>query len=356
MLQIYLEKNVKGKLRGAEYIVAVPTNITKVEKKAFSDIFYKSKLKPKSVLLCEKPIADAVGFGLDVSEPTGIMIVDIGADTTEISVISLGGLVLSDLLHYGGNKIDESIITYVKRKYNLVIGQKTAQAMKERLGSGVPGKTETMGVVGRDVVSGLPVEIEMSAAVVYEAIKDHLGTICNAIKMILEKTPPELSADIIDHGITLTGGGGLLHGLVHPEGGHILLIRHPKDTYEGKCPFHKNCVEGLAAGPSIEARWGKKAAELADRDEVWEMEAYYIAQAITDYILSYSPQKIILWGGVMHQEKLFGMVRKEVLNLLNGYVAHETITEHIDQYIVPPALGEDPGIMGAIKLGLDALG
>ncbi len=157
-------------------------------------------------------------------------------------------------------------------------------------------------------------------------------------------------------GVGVYVNGGLLHGLVHPEGGHILLIRHPKDTYEGKCPFHKNCVEGLAAGPSIEARWGKKAAELADRDEVWEMEAYYIAQAITDYILSYSPQKIILWGGVMHQEKLFGMVRKEVLNLLNGYVAHETITEHIDQYIVPPALGEDPGLMGAIKLGLDALG
>ncbi len=203
MLQIYLEKNVKGKLRGAEYIVAVPTNITKVEKKAFSDIFYKSKLKPKSVLLCEKPIADAVGFGLDVS----------GADTTEISVISLGGLVLSDLLHYGGNKIDESIITYVKRKYNLVIGQKTAQAMKERLGSGVPGKTETMGVVGRDVVSGLPVEIEMSAAVVYEAIKDHLGTICNAIKMILEKTPPELAKDIVHSGIYITGGGSKIHDL-----------------------------------------------------------------------------------------------------------------------------------------------
>ena len=157
-------------------------------------------------------------------------------------------------------------------------------------------------------------------------------------------------------GVGVYVNGGLLHGLVHPEGGHILLIRHPKDTYEGKCPFHKNCVEGLAAGPSIEARWGKKAAELADRDEVGEMDAYYIAQAITDYILSYSPQKIILWGGVMHQEKLFGMVRKEVLNLLNGYVAHEMITEHIDQYIVPPALGEDPGIMGAIKLGLDALG
>lgn len=157
-------------------------------------------------------------------------------------------------------------------------------------------------------------------------------------------------------GVGVYVNGGLLHGLVHPEGGHILLMKHPKDTYEGKCPFHKTCMEGLAAGPSIEARWGKKAAELADREEVWEIEAYYIAQAITDYILSYSPQKIILWGGVMHQEKLFGMVRKEVQRLLNGYVAHEMITDAIDQYIVPPALGEDPGIKGAVKLGLDALG
>ena len=142
MIQLFLETHVKGSLKGAEFIVAVPTSITEVEKKAFFDMFYKSKMKPKSVLLCEKPIADAVGLGLDVNEPTGIMVVDIGADTTEISVISLGGLVLSDLLHFGGNKIDESIITYVKRNYNLVIGQKTAQSMKERLGSGIPGNED----------------------------------------------------------------------------------------------------------------------------------------------------------------------------------------------------------------------
>lgn len=213
MVQIFLEKHVKGKLRGSEFIVAVPTDITEVEKKAFFDMFYKSRLKPKSVLLCEKPIADAVGLGLDVNEPTGIMIVDIGADTTEISVISLGGLVLSDLLHSGGNKIDESIITHVKRKYNLVIGQKTAQSMKEVLGSGVPGKNDTMVVVGRDVVSGLPIEMEMSGAVVYEAIKDNLNTICNSIKMILEKTPPELAKDIIHSGIYITGGGSQIHDL-----------------------------------------------------------------------------------------------------------------------------------------------
>ena len=160
-----------------------------------------------------KPIADAVGLGLDVNEPTGIMVVDIGADTTEISVISLGGLVLSDLLHFGGNKIDESIITYVKRNYNLVIGQKTAQSMKERLGSGIPGNEDTMIVVGRDVVSGLPIEMEMSGGVVYEAIKDNLESICNSIKMILEKTPPELAKDIIHSGIYITGGSSQIHDL-----------------------------------------------------------------------------------------------------------------------------------------------
>ncbi len=213
MLQLYLEKNAKGRLRGAEFIVAVPTDITEVEKKAFFDMFFRSKLKPKSVLLCEKPIADAVGLGLDVNEPTGIMIVDIGADTTEISVISLGGLVLSVLLHSGGNKIDESIITHVKRNYNLVIGQKTAQSMKEQLGSGRPGNEDKMIVVGRDVVSGLPIEMEMSGGVVYEAIKDNLNSICNSIKMILEKTPPELARDIIHSGIYITGGSSQIHDL-----------------------------------------------------------------------------------------------------------------------------------------------
>ena len=213
MLQMYLEEHMKGKIRGAEFIVAVPTDITDVEKRAFFEMFYKSKLKPKSVLLCEKPIADAVGLGLDVNEPTGIMVVDIGADTTEISVISLGGLVLSDLLHFGGNRIDESIITYVKRTYNLVIGQKTAQALKEKLGSGIPGNTETMVIVGRDVVSGLPIDMEITGEVVYEAIKDNLNSICNSIKMILEKTPPELAKDIIHSGIYITGGSSQIHNL-----------------------------------------------------------------------------------------------------------------------------------------------
>ena len=213
MIFDFLESKMKAKSKNAEFVVAVPTDITDVEKRAFYELFYKSKSRPKNVLLCEKPIADAVGLGIDVNEPTGVMIVDMGADTTEISVISLGGLVLSDLLHFGGNRIDESIISYIRKEYNLVIGQKTAKVLKETIGSGLPGREESMVVVGRDVVSGLPIEMEISAQVVYEAMKTNLTNICNSIKMILEKTPPELAKDIIHSGIYITGGGSLLHDI-----------------------------------------------------------------------------------------------------------------------------------------------
>ena len=213
MIYDYLENKLKGKVKGAEFIVAVPTDITDVEKRAFFELFYKSKFKPKNVLLCEKPIADAVGLGLDVNQPNGIMVVNMGADTTEISVISLGGLVLSDLLHFGGNRLDESIISHMRKEFNLIIGQKTAKALKENLGSGLPGRMETMIAVGRDVVSGLPVEKEISADVIYEATRSNLESICTSIKMILEKTPPELAKDIIHSGIYITGGGSQIDNL-----------------------------------------------------------------------------------------------------------------------------------------------
>ena len=213
MIYDYLENKLKGKVKGAEFIVAVPTDITDVEKRAFFELFYKSKFKPKNVLLCEKPIADAVGLGLDVNQPNGIMVVNMGADTTEISVISLGGLVLSDLLHFGGNRLDDSIISHMRKEFNLIIGQKTAKALKENLGSGLPGRMETMIAVGRDVVSGLPVEKEISADVIYEATRSNLESICTSIKMILEKTPPELAKDIIHSGIYITGGGSQIDNL-----------------------------------------------------------------------------------------------------------------------------------------------
>lgn len=156
-------------------------------------------------------------------------------------------------------------------------------------------------------------------------------------------------------GVGVYCNGGLLHGLVHPEAGHILLQRHPQDAYAGRCPFHPNCMEGLASGPAIEARWGRPAKELVDKAEVWELEAYYIAQAITNYILTYSPQKVVLWGGVMHQEQLFGMVQSNVKALLGGYVRHTLLEGDFSDYIVSPKLGENPGIMGAFGLGMQEL-
>lgn len=156
-------------------------------------------------------------------------------------------------------------------------------------------------------------------------------------------------------GVGVYCNGGLLHGLVHPEAGHILIARHPEDNFAGNCPFHDSCLEGLASGPAIEKRWGRPAGELADCDEVWELEAYYIGQAVTNYILTYSPQRIILWGGVMHQQRLFPMVRARVREMLGGYVQHELTGPQIGAYIAPPGLGEDPGILGAVLLGKQAL-
>lgn len=145
--------------------------------------------------------------------------------------------------------------------------------------------------------------------------------------------------------------GRLVHGMLHPEGGHILLHKLPHDTYEGFCPFHKNCMEGLAAGPAIEGRWGKKAIELADRAEVWEMEAEYIAQALVDYVMLLSPQRIILGGGVMHQTQLLPLIRTKFKEQLNGYIKTKEI-EDLESYIVVQSLNDKQGIMGALKLGL----
>lgn len=213
MLLEVLEHKVEAKLKGSDIILAVPTDITEVEKKAFFDMFAKTKIKAKSINLCEKPLADALGMGLDITEPTGVMVVDIGADTTEISVISLGGLVLSELLPFGGNRIDESIVTYLKRKFNLVIGKKTGKALKEQIGSAIKGRDGQMAIVGRDVVSGLPVEMTVKSDVIYEGMQDDLNNIAAAIKRILEKVPPELARDVVHAGIYVTGGSSAIDRL-----------------------------------------------------------------------------------------------------------------------------------------------
>ncbi len=155
-------------------------------------------------------------------------------------------------------------------------------------------------------------------------------------------------------GVGVSINGKLLHGMLHPEAGHILSIPHPDDSYKGKCPYHGTCFEGMAAGPAIEERWGKKAIDLVNQEEVWELEAYYIAGALMTYILTYAPRKIILGGGVMHQEQLFPLVHKKVRELMNGYINTKEFKD-IENYIVPCSLNDDQGIMGCIQLANLAL-
>lgn len=150
-------------------------------------------------------------------------------------------------------------------------------------------------------------------------------------------------------GVGVIVNNQLLHGMLHPEAGHVLINKREDDMLKSKCPYHINCLEGLAAGPAIEARWGKKAQELTHQKEVWELEADYIAQGIVSYILTLSPQKIVLGGGVMHQRQLFPLIRIKVKELLNGYIDTEEI-RNINDYIVPSDLEGNQGILGCLEL------
>ncbi len=206
-------ERTNGKVTGAEFIVASPTDITEVEKRAFFDLVASSAAKTKKIRIVEKPVADALGAGLDVTTANGVMIVDIGADTTEVSVLSLGGIVLSKMIPVGGNKFDEYIINNVRKKHNLLIGNKTAENIKKELATAIEPEEKTMKVFGRDVVTGLPIEREITADFVYETISELLFSIVDAIRIVLEKTPPEISSDIIDNGIYVTGGTAKINGL-----------------------------------------------------------------------------------------------------------------------------------------------
>ncbi len=150
-------------------------------------------------------------------------------------------------------------------------------------------------------------------------------------------------------GVGIAMGGKLVHGMLHPEAGHILITPRSGDEEHCVCPYHKNCLEGLASGPSIEKRWGTKAVNLVDKTEVWELESEYLAQAIMNFILTVSPQRIILGGGVMHQEQLFPLIRKKVQEKMNGYIRTPELAD-MDHYIVPASLNDDQGILGCIRL------
>ena len=196
-----------------DFYIAVPTDVTEVEKRAFYELVADSKVKAKNIFIVDKPVADAIGAGLDVTKSRGIMIVNIGAETTEISVLSLGGIVISKSVKIGGNKLDDVIISQIRKVYNLVIGSKTAESLKKELGSAIKGEEHFAPGFGRNILSGLPVSIDISSDVIYQAIVDPLHSIMDSIKVILERTPPELAADIIKNGIYVSGGTSSINSL-----------------------------------------------------------------------------------------------------------------------------------------------
>lgn len=213
MLQIFIKKVFNNSmLIRPRIIICVPSGVTTVERRAVKEAAFKAGAKHVSII--EEPMAAAIGAGLPVAEATGSMVVDIGGGTSEVAVISLGGIVASRSVRVGGDELDDSIIQYIKRKYNLLIGERTAEAIKINIGSAYTLEEETpMDVKGRDLMDGLPKNIQISSDEIREALADPLSMVLDAIRTTLEKTPPELSADIIDHGTTLTGGGALLRGL-----------------------------------------------------------------------------------------------------------------------------------------------
>ncbi len=206
-------------------IICVPSGITPVEKRAVRESA--ESAGAREVYLIEEPMAAAIGAGLPITEPICNMVVDIGGGTTEVAVISLAGIVYSRSVRVGGDKMDEGILQYVKRNYNLLIGERTAEIVKTTIGNAFPGEMETMDVKGRDLVTGIPKIISINSDEVRQAIQEQIDTIVATVKTALEQTPPELAADIVDRGINLTGGGALLKNLdvlLHQETGLPIKI------------------------------------------------------------------------------------------------------------------------------------
>jgi len=214
MLDYFIKQamNNRGFLLRPRIVIGIPTGITQVERRAVKDVALRAKAS--EVYIVEQPMAAAVGADLPISEPTGNMIVDIGGGTTDIAVISLNGVVFNHSIRIASNEMDEAIIQHLKKKYNLLIGEKTAEQVKMQLGSAYPlDESLTMEIKGRDLREGIPRTIVVDDQEIREAIEEVVTAIINAVRIALERTPPELSADIIDRGIILTGGGSLLKNL-----------------------------------------------------------------------------------------------------------------------------------------------
>jgi rod shape-determining protein MreB len=211
-------------------VICVPSGITAVERRAVEEAAYHAGARRAYTI--EEPMAAAIGVGLPVHEPSGSMVVDMGGGTTEVAVISLGGIVVSKSTRIGGDELDEAIINWVKKEYNLMLGERTAEQVKMAIGSAWPYANEPAAEVrGRDLVTGLPKTVVLSSAEVREAIEEPVAQIVDAVKFTLDKTPPELAADIMERGIVLTGGGALLRGLdlrvANETGMPIITAEHP---------------------------------------------------------------------------------------------------------------------------------
>ena len=213
MLRYFIQKaHNRSTLLRPRIVISVPSGITEVEKRAVRESALSASAR--EVYLLEEPMAAAIGAGLPITEPSGNMILDIGGGTTEVAVISLSGIVYSNSSRVGGDKMDDGILSYVKRKYNLLIGERTAEMIKIEIGSAYPSEEhKTLVIKGRDLVAGVPKTVEVNAEDIREALMEPVNSIIEAAKSALERTPPELAADIADKGIVLTGGGALLENL-----------------------------------------------------------------------------------------------------------------------------------------------
>ena len=210
MLQGFLNKLPISKLARPRMIICVPSGITEVEKRAVKESA--ERRNAREVFLIEEPVAAAIGIGIDISEPVGNMIVDIGGGTTEIAIIALNGIVTKESLRVAGDEMDEAVIQHFKRDHNLLIGERTAESIKMNVGSALQGTDYKLSVKGRNMIAGIPKTIEVSSSEIRDALRDTIDLIVDAVKMCLERTPPELSSDLLDRGIILTGGGALLQG------------------------------------------------------------------------------------------------------------------------------------------------
>ena len=230
MLRYFIQKVHRRRWARPRIVICVPSGITGVERRAVEEAAYHAGARRAYTI--EEPMAAAIGVNLPVHEPTGSMIVDIGGGTTEVAVISLGGIVVSKSIRVGGDELDEAVIQWVKKEYNLMLGERTAEQIKMAIGSAYPYRDEPAAEVrGRDLISGLPKTVVVSSQEIREAIEEPVQAIIDAVIFTLDKTPPELSGDIMEHGITITGGGALLRGtdvrLAHETGMPIVTVDKP---------------------------------------------------------------------------------------------------------------------------------